>query len=257
MAVTLDQIKQLRDMTAVSMTACKKALEEAKGDMEKAIDVLRKSGEAKAVDRAARATNQGIVSIKIEGKKAYMTKLLSETDFASRSADFVKVAEALPEKLLKGEVSEDNKEPREIKDLRLSTGENIQLGDLKVVEGDVLGFYIHTNKKIGVVVALKGGTAEVAKEIAMHTAATRPVCVSPNEVSDEAVAKEKEIWIAQLAKEGKPKEIVEKIMIGKEKKFREENALTKQPFVKDPTKTIEQFASESGATVEKFYRMAV
>lgn len=257
MAVTLDQIKQLRDMTAVSMTACKKALEEAKGDMEKAIDVLRKSGEAKAVDRAARATNQGIVAVKIDGNKAYMAKLLSETDFASRSEDFIKVAESLPEKLLKGEVSEENKECHEVKDLRLSTGENIQIGDLKVVEGDVLGLYIHTNKKIGVVVALKGGSVEVAKEIAMHAAATKPVCVSPNEVPEEAVTKEKEIWTEQLAKEGKPKEIIEKIMMGKEKKFREENALTKQPFVKDPTKTIEQFASESGATVEKFYRMAV
>lgn len=257
MTVTLDQIKELRDMTSVSMTACKKALEEAKGDMDKAIDVLRKSGEAKAVDRAARVTNQGIVAVKIDGKRAYMTKLVCETDFASRSEDFVKVAEALPVKLSKGEISDDKKEPQELKDLRLKTGENVQIGDLKVVEGDVLGSYVHTNKKIGVVVALKGGTAEVAKEIAMHAAATRPVCVSPDEVTDEAVAKEKEIWIVQLSKEGKPKEIVEKIMIGKEKKFREENALTKQPFVKDPTKTIEQFASESGAKVEKFYRMAV
>jgi elongation factor Ts len=257
MAVTLDQIKQLRDMTCVSMTACKKALEEAGGDMDKAIDVLRKSGEAKSVDRAARATNQGIVAIKIEGGKAAMTKLLCETDFASRSDDFVKVAEALPEKLLGGKISDGNKETQELKDLRMKTGENIQVGDLKIVEGEVLGSYIHTNKKIGVVVALKGGTVDLAKEVAMHAAATKPTCVSPDEVAQELVDKEKEIWTEQLSKEGKPKEIVEKIMMGKEKKFREENALTKQPFVKDPSKTIEQFLSEGGASVTAFYRMAV
>jgi len=257
MAVTLDQIKQLRDMTSVSMTACKKALEEANGDMDKAIDVLRKTGEAKSVDRAARVTNQGIVSIKIDGNKAAMTKLVCETDFASRSEDFVKVASSLPEKLLKGELSDENKELQEIKDLRMKTGENIQVGDLKIVEGDVLGAYIHTNNKIGVVVALKGGTGDLAKEVAMHAAATKPACVSPDEVAQELVDKEKEIWTEQLAKEGKPKEIVEKIMMGKEKKFREENALMKQPFVKDPSKTIEQFLSESGASVGTFYRMAV
>lgn len=257
MAVTLDQIKQLREMTGVSMTACKVALEESGGDMDKAIDVLRKKGEAKAVDRAARATSQGVVAVKIEGSKAAMVKVLCETDFASRSDGFIALAESFADRLVKGEISESDREFQDLKDFMMKTGENMQVGDLKVIEGDVLGSYIHSNKKIGVVVSLKGGNADLAKEVAMHAAATNPSCLSPDEVSQEAVDKEKEIWRDQLAKENKPAEIVEKIMIGKEKKFREENALIKQPFVKNPEKTVEQFLSESSASVVGFYRMSV
>ena len=257
MAITLDQIKELREMTAVSMMSCKKALEETSGDMDKAIDFLRKTGEAKAVDRAARATHQGVVSIKTSGNKAAIVKLACETDFASRGEDFVALADSLAEKLLNGEIAEDSTDLQEVKDTGLKTGENIQVGGMKVVEGETLGFYVHSNKKIGVIVALKGGSEELAKDIAMHAAATNPVCISPDEISQELVDKEKEIWKGQLADEGKPAEIIEKIMIGKEKKFREENALLKQVFVKDPEKTIEQLLTEASATIESFYRLAI
>jgi len=257
MAINLDQIKELRNMTGVSMTACKVALEETAGDMDKAIDVLRKKGEAKAVDRAARTTSQGVIAVKTEGDKAGMAMVLCETDFASRSEDFVALADKLAEKVLKGEVKESDRDFPELKDLGLKTGENVQVGDLKLMSGSVLGSYIHSNKKIGVVVSLKGGNVDLAKEVAMHAAATNPVCVSPDQISQESVDKEKEIWRDLLSKENKPAEIIEKIMIGKEKKFREENALIKQPFVKNPEKTIEQFLSESGASVESFHRMAI
>jgi len=255
MTVTIDQIKELRDMTGVSMSACKSALEEANGDMDKAIDVLRKKGEAKAVDRAARETHQGVVAIKTAGNKVAMAALLCETDFVSRGDDFNAVVELLAQKLLDGSLKPEETEVAEVKELVLKAGENIKIGKMAVVEGDNIGTYIHTNKKIGVIVSLEGGTPEIAKDIAMHAAATNPACVSPDEVPEEAVAKEKEIWKDQLSKEGKPAEIVEKIMIGKEKKFREENALLKQAFVKNPDQTIEQILA--GATIKSFVRAAV
>ena len=257
MAVSLDQIKELREMTGVSMMACKKALEEVDGDLDKAIDSLRKKGEAKAVDRAARETNQGVVSIKKDGGKASMVKLLSETDFVSRGDDFVALADALTEKLCNGEMSEDDKDVPEVKDAILKMGENIKIGDAKLVEGETLGEYVHSNKKIGVVVSLKGGSEDLAKDIAMHAAATSPQCLSPDEIADELVEKEKAIWKDQLISEGKPEEIIGKIMMGKEKKFREENALLKQAFVKDPEKTIEGLLTDAGAEIESFYRMAI
>jgi len=257
MAVTLDQIKELREMTGVSMMACKKALEEATGNLENAIDILRKKGEAKAIDRSVRATHQGVVSIETSGKKAAIVKLACETDFVSRGDDFIALVDSLAEKLLKGEISEGDTELKEVKDVRLKTGENVQIGGMKVVEGDVLGFYVHSNKKIGTIVALKGGSQELAKDIAMHVAATNPACISPDEVSQELVDREKEIWKDQLAQEKKPAEIIGKIMIGKEKKYREENALLKQVFVKNPEKTIEQLLTEASAKLESFYRLAI
>lgn len=255
MAVTIDQIKELRVMSGVSMSACKSALEEANGDMDKAIDVLRKKGEAKAIDRAARETNQGAIAVKVGGGKAAMFSLQSETDFVSRADDFVALADTLAQKLLDGGLKSDETEIPEVKDYGLKTGENIKVGGMELIEGKTLGFYVHSNRKIGVVIALDGGTEEMAKDIAMHAAATNPKCVSPDEVGPELVAKEREIWTDQLSKEGKPADIVEKIMIGKEKKFREENALLKQQFVKNPEQTIEQLLN--GVKVTAFVRMAI
>lgn len=257
MSISLDQIKELRELTGVSMMACKKALEETGGDVDKAIDILRKKGEAKAVDRAARTTNQGIVAIKVDGGKAAMVQLLSETDFVSRGDDFIALSDLLADKLLKGEINEGDTEVPEVKDAVLKMGENIQIGGMKLIEGENLGSYVHSNKKIGVIVSLKGGDNELAKDIAMHVAATNPVCISPEEVTQESVDKEKEVWKEQLAQEGKPEEIIEKIMMGKEKKFREENALVKQVFVKDPEKTIEQLLGDASAEVNEFFRLAI
>lgn len=255
MTVNIEQIKELREMTGVSMSACKSALEEANGDMDKAIDVLRKKGEAKAVDRAARETHQGVVSMKAEGNKVAMAALLCETDFVARGEDFNSVVDLLAQKLLDGSLKPEDTEVPEVKELVLKAGENIRIGKMALVEGENVETYIHTNKKIGVIISLEGGTSEIAKDVAMHAAATNPACVSPDEVPQEAVDKEKEIWREQLAKEGKPAEIVEKIMMGKEKKFREENALLKQQFVKNPEQTIEQVLA--GATIKTFVRIAV
>ncbi|MDA1060475.1 MAG: translation elongation factor Ts [bacterium] len=248
MSVTIDQIKELREATGVSMMACKKALEEASGDFDKAVDVLRQKGEAKAADRSGRSTGQGAVAIEIEDSK---------TDFVAKSEDFLALGQSLARKLINGEINPEDRELPEVKDAVLKLGENVVIGNMKIIEGDNLGDYIHSNKKIGVVVSLKGGSPELAKDIAMHVAATNPSVLSPEEVSQELVDKEKLIWQEQLKSEGKPEEIIDKIMMGKEQKFRGENALLKQPFVKDPDKSIEQLLKESDALVEEFVRFAL
>lgn len=257
MAVSIEKIKELRDATGVSMTACKSALEQANGDFEEAVAILRKKGEAKAADRSARATGQGVVVIKSEGSKYVMVQLLCETDFVARGDDFMKLADSIAEKLLMGVIKPTDKDLPEVKDAVLRLGENVQLGEMAVYENKNVGEYVHSNKKIGVLVSLTGGDSEVARDIAMHIAATSPAVISPDEVSEDLIAKEREIWAEQLKKDNKPAEIIEKIMQGKERKFREENALLKQIFVKDSEKTIEDLLKKFDATVERFSRFAI
>lgn len=256
MAVTIEQIKELRAATGVSMMFCKKALEEVGGDYDKAVDYLRKKGEAKAVDRSAREISEGVIAVKFEGGKAAMVQLGCETDFVARGDDFIALVNGLAEKLYNGKINVDEKELSEVKDAVLKLGENIQVSGMVIVEGEVLGVYVHSNNKIGVIVSLDGGNEALAKDIAMHVAATNPEVISPEEIPRKLVDKEKEIWSEQLKNEGKPEEIIEKIMVGKEKKFREENALIKQAFVKDSQKTVEQLLSEKQAQVKEFKRFA-
>lgn len=257
MAISIEQIKELRDATGVSMTACKKALEDGGGDFEKAVDVLRKKGEAKAVDRAGKSTSQGVVVVKSDGKKTAMVSLQCETDFVSKGDDFLVLAEKMANKLLKGEIKPVDRDIPEIKDAVLKMGENICIGDMALYEGDNVGSYVHSNRKIGVLVSLRGGTLEVARDIAMQVAATNPKVIDPEQVSEELVAKEKEIWTEQLKGESKPDEIIQKILFGKEKKFREENALIKQAFVKDPEKIVEQLLKSDGSSIIDFVRFSV
>ncbi len=257
MTVSIEQIKQLRDQTGVSMSACKSALEEASGDMEKAIEVLRKKGEAKAADRSERGTGQGAISVKRAGNKVAMVELQCETDFVSRGDDFLNLVDVIADKLLSGEIKQEDRELAEVKEAVLRLGENVKVGNMALFEGENVGEYVHSNKKIGVLVSLKGGSQELAKDVAMHAAATNPRVLSPEEISEDLVAKEKEIWADQLKSEGKPAEIVEKIMMGKEKKFREENALIKQMFVKNPEKSIEQMLGEASASITSFVRFNV
>lgn len=257
MAISIELIKKLRDMTGVSMTACKSALEEANGDFEASIDILRKKGEAKAIDRAARGTSQGAVFVKTGSNKAAMVLIGCETDFVARGDDYLVLGAAIVEKLFDGAIKPEDRDLAEIKDAGLRLGENIQLLNMSLVEGDVIGEYVHSNKKIGVLVSLTGGTVELARDVAMHVAATNPAVLSPDQISPELIAREKSIWAEQLKSEGKPAEIVEKIMLGKEKKFREENALLKQSFVKNPDQTVEQLLADAGASVKTFVRFAV
>lgn len=255
MSITAQQVSSLRQRTGVSMMDCKRALEEAAGDEEKAIDNLRKSGAAKAAKKAGRDTSEGVIITKIDGNKAAIVKLLCETDFVAKNEEFRKIATDAAEAALKdGANAAKDSAQQPIKDLFAKLGENMSM-EIKVLEGEGIGDYVHGNMKIGTLISLKSPDAEKAKDVAMHIAAMSPMVISPDEVSDEEVSKEKEIWKDQLAQQGKPAEIIGKIMEGKERKFREENALIKQSFVKDGDKTVEQYLE--GNSVTEFVRMSI
>jgi len=249
-------VASLRQRTGVSMMECKKALDEAQGNEEKAIEILRKRGIAQMAKKAARDQFEGLIFLAQKAGTSALVMLKCETDFVARDDNFRKAGAAFAETLLeKGEDGLKTLAETTVPELVQKLGENISIGEMHLVSGSTLGTYLHTNSKIGVVISLTGGTADMARDIAMHAAALNPLVVSPTEVTAEKVEKEKEIWREQLKKEGKPEAMFDKIMLGKEKKFREENALLKQPFVKDPTKSVEQFLGD--AKVEKYVRLAV
>ena len=249
-------VASLRARTGVSMMQCKNALEEANGDEERAIDILRTKGASAAAKKADREQTEGLVFTAESDGKAAMIRLDCETDFVARDDNFKNLGQSIADALLSG--GEDNAKtvaaellPAMVQKL----GENISLGEVELKESAVAGVYVHSNGKIGVIVGLSAGTPEIARDVAMHAAAMNPLYVTPAEVSEDDVKREKAIWEEQLAKEGKPAEIMEKIMMGKEKKFREDNALISQEFVKEPGTTVEKFLGE--ATVTAYARLAV
>lgn len=236
MEISLEQIKSLRERTGVSMTAIKNALVEANGDEEKAIEILRKKGEAKAAERADRATANGVVGLALGSGAGALVALGCETDFVAKNEDFVMAANKLAERILAEGESTDLS--AELSELNIKMGEKVEVVQVKKLEASVIGSYVHSNLRIGVLVAADGVSQEVAQDVALHIAASRPTVISPEEISGDLVAKEKDIWTEQLKNEGKPAEIIEKIMMGKEKKFREEWALLTQPFVKNPEQMV-------------------
>lgn len=241
MSITAEQVSKLRARTGSGILDAKNALEEAQGDEELAIDILRKKGKAQAVKKAGREQSEGAIFIASTQSKAALVQVKCETDFVGRSDVFLAFGQDLADNLLKnGKAAFDTYAEEKVPAAVLELGENISLGDVKEVESSVIGSYVHSNRKIGVVVGLDGGTVEQAADVAMHGAAMNPLYVLPTDVTQEAVTKEREIWMEQLSKEKKPPEIQEKIMLGKEKKFREENALMTQPFVKDQAQTVEK-----------------
>lgn len=253
MAVTAQQTKELRDRTGVGMLTCMKALEEANGDMDKAVDILRKKGEAKAESKASRETAEGRVAI--SGRA--MIKLLCETDFVAKNEKF----QTLVDELVKKTEEEGVEKAREYfdsaqKEYVQSIGENMKLEQAEIVEGgSVVGSYVHSNGKLGAVVLLDGGTEEQAKDVAMHAVAMNPLVANPENVPAENIAKEKEIYVDQLKAEGKPEAIIEKIIEGKVKKYCVDRALSSQPFVKDPSQTVAQYLGD--AKLVKFVRYEV
>lgn len=255
-SVSAKSVASLRSRTGVSMMQCKNALEEAGGDEDKAIEILRKSGAAQAAKKAERDQKEGIVFSAQKDGKAGLIILHCETDFVARDENFQKAGKELAELLVHEGMDAVTKKAEEMMPVLVQKlGENISLGNMELTEAAVSGVYVHTNGKIGVIVGLEGGSEELARDAAMHAAAMGPAFVSPDDVPETEVNKEKEIWNDQLSNEGKPAEIVEKIMMGKEKKFREENALLTQDFVKDPGKTVGAHLGD--AKVTAYVRMAI
>ena len=260
------QVKELRERTGLGLLECKKALAEASGDIEAAIETLRKSSGMKAAKKAGRTAAEGIVAIQSapDGSLAAMVEVNSETDFVARDENFLNfvqmvVGTAFEQRnnditLLAGG---DIEEARQA--LVQKIGENISVRRVVVHEASagVVGGYVHGNNRIAVVVSLKGGNAELAKDVARHVAAVNPQVVSPDQMAEEVVAKEREIYAAQAQESGKPAEIVEKMIDGRIRKFLSENSLTEQAFVKDPDTTVGKLVSAAGAEIIGFSRFEV
>jgi elongation factor Ts len=256
-SISAAAVQSLRLRTGVSILACKNALEEANGDEEAAIELLRKRGIAQAAKAAVRAQSQGRIFLAEGTGKLALLLIRCETDFVARADGFGKLGDSLAQELLNnGEAAAKAKAETVIPAAVLELGENISVGEMYLVTAPTVGGYLHSNAKVAVAIGMEGGTRDGARDAAMHAAAMNPTVVSPTEVSEELVAKEREIWREQLAKEGKPEAMFDKIMLGKEKKFREESALLTQPFVKDPSQTVGQFLGEN-TKVTTYVRLVV
>ncbi|TSC58522.1 MAG: elongation factor T [Candidatus Peregrinibacteria bacterium Greene0416_19] len=250
-------VASLRARTGVSILACKQALEESGGDEEKAIEILRKRGIAQAVKKADREQHEGAIFIAQGNKKAALLLLRCETDFVARSDDFIAMGQGLAQTVLeKGRDAAMADLEKTVPELVQKLGENISTGEVREAQAPSVGTYVHSNRKIGVIIGLdKTGEETKAKDVAMHAAAMNPQYTNPEDVPSDTMEKEREIWSEQMKDGKKPPEILEKIIQGKERKFREENALIKQPFVKDSSMSVEKYLG--GATVTEYVRVTV
>lgn len=262
--VTAALVKELRERTGQGMMECKKALVAAEGDIEKAIDDMRASGAIKAAKKAGNIAAEGSIAVKVaaDNKSAVIIEVNSQTDFLALQDDFKAFVAASLDKAVEAGYSDaapliaDQETAREA--LVAKTGENVNIRRLTRVEGDVVGAYLHGHR-IGVVVTLNGGNEELARDIAMHVAASNPQFLDASQVSEEAIAKEKEIFLALNADKiaGKPENIVENMVKGRINKFVSEGSLIEQPFVKDPDVKVGELAKKAGAEVVSFVRFEV
>lgn len=279
--ITAAAVKSLRDRTGAGMMDCKRALTEAGGDEERAIDLLRQSGAAKAAKRAGREVSEGTVQVVLHDGAAVMVEVLSETDFVARSEAFTAFAEsaaaasagmALPNgQVLEGAdlfgLAGGEEIERELSELRVQVGENLQLNRvvrLATETSKTLGSYVHFGNRIGVLIELEGvedekSASELARGVAMHIAATNPSGISPDDIPPEVVERERAVLVEQAKAEGKPPEIAERIVEGRMRKFFEENALLWQSYVRDPEMTVKDLLGQAGdrATVTRFVRFEI
>ncbi len=270
MSVTASMVKELRERTGAGMMECKKALVASNGDVEVAIEEMRKSGAAKAAKKSGRVAAEGVVKIVIsdDGKKATIIEINSETDFAAKDAQFLAFADKIAahaaslgtddvEQLLASEIDGETVETVRTA-LVAKIGENIQIRRISQLTADqgVFGHYIH-GVKIGVVVNVSTDNTDLAKDLAMHIAAVSPEYIAEKDVPSDVVAKEKEILIAQVADSGKPPEIIEKMIGGRLRKFLAGITLYGQPFVKNPDMSVEKLLKSEGADVVSYARMEV
>jgi len=266
MQISAAMVKELRDRTGSGMMECKKALAESGGDIEAAVEAMRKAGLAKADKRAGRVAAEGRILVQSDGQRAALVEVNCETDFVARGDDFKGFAEAVARKVLEtspvdltvlltlpladGLTVEQTRQA-----LAAKIGEKLGIRRFALLEKQTgeFGIYLH-GTRIGVVAEVKAGTPELAKDIAMHVAANRPMCVLPSEVPAELVAKEREIFAVQAAETGKPPAIVERMIEGKVQKFLSEVSLVGQPFVRDPEITVGKVLAQQKASVIRFVR---
>lgn len=270
MSISAGLVMQLRERTGAGMMECKKFLIATNGDIEAAITEMRKAGQAKADKKADRVAAEGIVIVarSTDGRTAVMIEINSETDFVARDENFTNFANAVAEAALNSEVTNieelsaltvdsGSTVEQARQQLVAKIGENIKLRRIERMSCDgVIGHYLH-GSRIGVMVALKNGDETLAKDIAMHIAATKPIVVSREQVSAEAIENEREIFTAQAKESGKPQEIIDKMIEGRINKFIDEVSLLGQPYVKNPDIKVGQLLKEKNAEVISFIRYEV
>ena len=275
MAITAQEVNKLRQMTGAGMMDCKKALTEAEGDFEKAVDILRKKGQKVSASRADRETKEGVVVTKVsdDGTTGILLSLTCETDFVAKNAEFVSFANAILD--LAVEKNAGSREEilalpfdsitvgEKITEMTGKIGEKIEISHFEIIKGEAVTPYIHSNGKLGVLVALTNTNGaeveEAGKDVAMQIAAMNPVAVDKDGVDSSTIEREIEVGKDQARQEGKPEEMLEKIAMGKLQKFYKENTLLSQSFVKDNSKTIAQYLDSvsKGLTVKEFKRISI
>ncbi|MFZ5491599.1 MAG: translation elongation factor Ts [Pseudomonadota bacterium] len=270
MSISAALVKEMRERTGLGMMECKKALTEAGGDIEAAIDLMRKAGAARADKKAGRTAADGaiILSTSADGRAVALTEVNSETDFVAKDAGFLAFAQAVGQRVLDDAPADveqlsalalDGATVEETRQqLVAKIGENIRVRRFvrRQTSAGVIGSYLH-GARIGVLVELEGGDLALARDIAMHVAASRPLCVSAEQIPADVLAREKEIYDAQAAESGKPEDIRAKMVEGRIRKYAAEVTLLGQPFVKDPETTVEQLLKKAGAKVLGFERLEV
>ncbi len=263
-AISASQVKELRERTGLGMMECKKALVEAEGDIEKAIEDLRKSSGMKAAKKAGRTAADGAVAARVADDNSFgvVVEVNSETDFVARDDNFKAFVQKVVDSAFDGR--QDNVETLMAGELEVSRqalvqkiGENISVRRIALLSAPVVASYVHSNSRIAVLTGLSAGSEELARDIAMHVAAANPQVTRPQDMPEELVAKEKEIYAAQARESGKPEEIIEKMIVGRLQKFMAENSLIEQPFVKDPDIKVGKLAKNAGAEIQGFVRFEV
>ena len=268
--ISASLIKELREKTGAGMLDCKKALEECGGDLEKSVDWLREKGISKAAKKADRVAAEGIAAILVNGNDAVILEMNSETDFVAKNEKFQSLVNKVLETIIKSNVDTLDDvlnlkcDDGTINDLIVSNtatiGEKLSLRRFAKVsksEDETFGEYIHMGGKIAVLIVTEGTSEEVAKDVAMHAAAMRPSYVREDDVPSEVVDKEMNVLTEQAMNEGKPKEIAEKMVQGRIKKFYKEICLEEQPFVKDGDVNVKTFVKNNGGTIKSMYRFEV
>ena len=263
MTIKASDVKNLRDKTGLGMMECKKALEAASGNLEEAITNLRKNSALKAEKKSGRTAVEGIILAEKTDKEILFVEVNCETDFVAKDQNFLdfcnETLSFATNKSSSENIFEEVSSAMEEKRMSLvqKIGENIIIRKIEVISGEITEFYIHSNRKIASGVSLISGSEAVAKEISMHIAATNPIVLSPEDLDKEFIEKEREIFRSQVENTDKPKEILEKMVEGKLNKQLADISLLKQPFVKDPSKKIETFLSDSNSEIKCFVRLEV
>ncbi len=258
--ISAQLVKELRERTGAGMMECKKALVEANGDINLAIDNMRKSGQAKAAKKAGRVAAEGVIVARVANDHAVMVEMNCETDFVAKDAGFLELANEVADYALAHEGISIEELQTQFEEKRAALvakiGENMTIRRVKFIKGTEIGSYLH-GAKIGVLVAGKNASAETLKKVAMHVAASRPDFLRPEDVPAVVVDHERQIQIEIAIQSGKPKEIAEKMVEGRMKKFTGEVSLTGQPFVMDPSISVGEFLKQNSADVVEFVRLEV